>query len=63
MEILGLREYIDKYFGGCFTAFGKSCGKHKQHIWRQCQSCDYIVVNGKVCQIKYPVDSINNEKG
>ncbi len=61
-EVMGLREYINAYFGGCQAAFAKSCGKNPKHIWRQLQSCDYIVVNGKVAQIKYGVKSVNAEK-
>lgn len=61
-EVLGLREYINKYFDGCQAAFAKSCGKSEQHIWRQLQSCSYIVVDGNVAQIKYSVNPINAEK-
>lgn len=61
-EVLGLRKYIDTYFGGCQASFAKSCGKSAKHIWRQLQSCDYLVVNGNVVQIKYSVKIVNREK-
>lgn len=60
-EVLGLREYINKHFDGCQTAFAKSSGKHLQHINRQLQSCTFIVVDGNVCQIKYSVKPVNAE--
>ena len=61
-EVLGLRAYINTYFNGCQTEFAKSCGKSPKHIWRQLQSCEYIVVNHSVCQIKYSVSLINKER-
>jgi len=61
-EVMGLREYIKEYFGGCQVNFAKSCGKSPQHIWRQLSSCEYIVVNGQVAQIKYSASPLNNEK-
>lgn len=61
-EVLGLRTYINNYFEGCQTAFAKSCGKSPKHIWRQLQSCEYIVVNHNVCQIKYAVKTVNKER-
>ena len=61
-EVLGLREYINTHFGGCQAAFAKSCGKSEQHIWRQLQSCSYIVVDGNVAQIKYSVKPNKRER-
>ena len=61
-EVLGLRKYIETYFSGCQAAFAESCGKNPKHIWRQLQSCDYLVVNGNVVQIKYSINVVNAEK-
>ena len=61
-EVLGLREYINKHFNGCQSQFAKACDKQPQHIYRQLKSCEYIVVNDQVVQIKYPVKPINKEK-
>lgn len=61
-EVMGLREYINTHFGGNQSAFAKSSGKSDKHVWRQLQSGDFIVVNGKVCQIKYAVKPLNAEK-
>ena len=61
-EVMGLREYINVNFDGCQASFAKSCGKSPKHIWRQLQSCDYLVVNNNVVQIKYQCKPINAEK-
>tara|TARA_R100000541_G_C1892368_1_gene83668 strand:- start:961 stop:1173 length:213 start_codon:yes stop_codon:yes gene_type:complete len=61
-KVLTLRQYIDDYHDGNQAAFARQCGKHEQHVYRQLLSCDFIVVDGKVAQIKYPVKPVNNEK-
>lgn len=64
-EVMGLQEYINKYFGGNQSNFAKSCGKSDKHIWRQLQSSSYIVVDGEVAQVKYNANtcfSENNRK-